>query len=81
MGSGLYKSEDDGNTWTKIFGDSDSYKYFSGLAFSPTYNEDSTIFVGSRGMLYKSNNRGESWEDIWIGNCSVDILVIGVCTG
>lgn len=71
-GSGLYKSEDNGNTWDKIDVSSDSDKYFIGFAFSPAYNQDSTIFVGSE-KLYRSKNKGVNWENLWQfgGSCLI----------
>ncbi|HZV47439.1 MAG TPA: hypothetical protein VFG06_08850, partial [Thermodesulfovibrionales bacterium] len=70
----MYKSEDGGNSWARIdiplYHDdyweaelSDSYLNKGVIAFSTSYSQDSTIFLGFR-YLYRSKDKGKTWEHL-----------------
>jgi photosystem II stability/assembly factor-like uncharacterized protein len=69
IGNGLYKSTDDGDTWTNV--GLVENRIISKIAINP--ENPSQIFVGTMGVpfernndrgLYRSNDGGESWEQI-----------------
>ena len=65
----ILKSVDGGINWEYIRLDSssgtDSFGTLSGIAFSPDYVNDQTVFVGDHiGNLFKSTDAGVSWQFI-----------------
>ena len=57
----LYRSQDGGITWAKVAGSSPK-----GNAYSLAVDKDDpdTIFIGTYAGIFKSENGGDSWEDI-----------------
>ena len=65
---GLYRSTDGGQSWGSLSG-----RYYlpeaperqaSGLAISPTYAQDQTLYVSQQG-LQRSTDGGETWERVF----------------
>ena len=66
-GSGIHKSDDDGQNWTWVYGEQtiDWLPYqVNGLAVSPNFAVDSTIIAGTYLGLVRSVDAGTSWEFI-----------------
>jgi len=63
----IMKSTNGGVNWSVIPG-LPTNANLSGLAFSPGYAQDRTIFVGSSGGLYQSTNEGSSWTTLSTNN-------------
>ncbi len=65
-GSGLYKSEDGGETWTNVSAKKGLPKGvwgIVGVAFAPSNTQRLyTIIENAKGGLYKSDDGGESWQ-------------------
>ncbi len=59
--TGLYKSVDGGATWSLLLADSS----VTSIAFSPQFDTDGTIFVGTASQdLYLSTNGGATWANV-----------------
>ncbi|MHB8173876.1 MAG: Ig-like domain repeat protein [Nitrospirota bacterium] len=60
-GSGpcLYKSTDGGSTWNDIITGIGSY--ITGLAISPAFASDNTLYVSTGGGVFKSEDGGATW--------------------
>ncbi|MEL4896989.1 WD40/YVTN/BNR-like repeat-containing protein [Crocosphaera sp. Alani8] len=69
---GVFKSEDEGKTWTKINQgltkdkQADQFKvpHFYELGISPDFSQDEVLFVGGFNGLFKSQNSGETWQEL-----------------
>jgi photosystem II stability/assembly factor-like uncharacterized protein len=49
----------------------------SGLVLSPAYAQDRTLFAGTRGGgVFRSTNRGDTWQRVNIGNADADIRAL-----
>jgi photosystem II stability/assembly factor-like uncharacterized protein len=59
--SGVYKSENGGETWRKVVG---SVTEINALSIDPTNPQ--VIVAGTRNGVYKSENGGETWTRTWI---------------
>ncbi len=68
----LYRSTDEGQTWRRLRGglpDTTSW----GLAISPNFARDHTLFVGGNGGtyrgegVYRSTDGGDTWQPMWNG--------------
>lgn len=55
----VYKTTDGGNTWDMIF--ESSGKNINALQF---IDENTGYFVGDQGLMHKTTNGGESWNDL-----------------
>ena len=56
---GLFRSEDEGDTWTRI-SSKEMWEWIEGLDIY-----DSTLYVGCYGgTVYRSTDKGESWKDV-----------------
>jgi photosystem II stability/assembly factor-like uncharacterized protein len=66
---GLYRSDDQGATWTPLLNRSDTI--IQALAFSPDYANDGTGFIGLLyGTLLRTRDAGQSWQAIGQGTFS-----------
>jgi photosystem II stability/assembly factor-like uncharacterized protein len=73
--SGLYKSIDQGNSWTRIVTSSDKDEQLYALAVSPSYGVDATLYAGFYD-LNRSKDGGLNWKKITIGGeriCDIDL--------
>ncbi|MDP4193824.1 MAG: FlgD immunoglobulin-like domain containing protein [Bacteroidota bacterium] len=67
-GLALYRSDDRGNSWTKLteWYSQNKYPYVHAdnhvIAFDP--NNGNTIYLGNDGGIYKSDDKGISWKDL-----------------
>ncbi|WP_300505126.1 YCF48-related protein [Crocosphaera sp.] len=69
---GVFQSEDEGENWKKINqgltkdGQADEFKvpHFYELGIPPTFSQDGVIFVGGFNGLFKSQNSGETWQEL-----------------
>lgn len=64
--SGLYRSDDDGQTWHSAY---DTLRLngpltTASLALSPDFAQDRTLFAGVAGGILKSTDAGETWSAI-----------------
>ena len=67
---GVYKSEDGGNSWQRVFKDSK-------CVFNLAINKKAEIFAGcSDGNLYKSRDCGETWNKLTNNTYG---SIIGIC--
>jgi photosystem II stability/assembly factor-like uncharacterized protein len=57
-GSGIYRSDDNGNIWAPINNGIQPWYYFSLLFFNDS------LYAGSFGMVHLSADNGESWIDL-----------------
>ncbi len=81
-GKGLFKTEDAGNVFRHIGDDAISLSRVNcpsasmPIQFSPSYNTDGTIYgYGSAGgQIYKSSDRGDSWQMIALPKYTSTIL-------
>jgi len=68
MYKGIRRSEDAGKTWSKIQfppypGEPKDGYTTRGIRFAPDYPRDARVFaVGTRGMFYRSDDLGRSWQ-------------------
>ena len=62
-GGGAYFSQDQGNTWS-INNIGFNTTRLMDVVFSPAYKTDRTVFSASSGRLLKSQNRGQTWNQI-----------------
>lgn len=70
-GKGLFKTVNEGTTFTQI-GD-----YLTGpINFSPSYSVDQTIFSSSGAELYKSTDGGDTWQTIVFPKPDYNFLTI-----
>ena len=64
----ILRSTDGGVTWTKLPRGLDNYSNFSAIRVSPNYAIDRTVFATTLGGgVYRSTNRGNSWQFFNIG--------------
>lgn len=61
--TGLWRSEDGGQTWQNVFDRLGTDQKISALAVcvSPNFKTDGVVFVGSTGVMLKSEDKGETW--------------------
>lgn len=66
--SGLYRSEDGGQTWHDAYASLDLHQELptTAVAVSPNFVRDGTVFAGAPGGILRSADRGETWivEDL-----------------
>jgi photosystem II stability/assembly factor-like uncharacterized protein len=68
--AGAFVSRDRGQTWKKVnaglfVSQSDnSIPRIYQIAFSPGYTQDSTLFLSTRNIFFRSQNNGNSWQQI-----------------
>lgn len=68
---GVFQSADNGNSWQEssrgLTADKQAYEldrpYYSQLAISPEFATDGTLFLAGYDGLFKSTNRGKSWQE------------------
>ena len=66
----IFRSDDDGDTWEPLhIADHFRHTYCRGMAFSPTaprvlYVSNGSGPPGNTGSIYRTRNRGESWERV-----------------
>jgi len=60
-GGGFYLTHDNGSTWT-IGNKGLLTTRLTGMAFSPEYGDDDSIYAGAIRRLLKSSDRGHSWQ-------------------
>ena len=58
--TGVYKTEDGGETWQRMNGLKFTYKAIE-LAISPNYKSDKIVLAGTISGLFKTTNGGKSW--------------------
>ena len=70
---GVFRSTDGGDNWKKAnsglpkyqdIGSCCGYYGVVGLVFSPAFVSDSTVFLATWSGLYRSTNRGETWQNV-----------------
>jgi photosystem II stability/assembly factor-like uncharacterized protein len=66
-GTGLFKSEDAGESWEEISGDDDSEEVFSLASVKVDPDDSDIIYAASRASasLSRSEDAGETWETFW----------------
>lgn len=70
-GEGLFRTVDGGKTFTQI-GD-----YLTGpIQFSPAYSVDRTIYSSSGAELFKSTDRGDTWQTVVVPKPNYNFLTI-----
>ena len=74
-GRGLFKSSDWGETWRSVspsLGEPPTHggEAVHGYAFSPGFATDKTVFAATSHGLYKSTDRGDTWQ--WLKDASWD---------
>ncbi len=62
--SGLYKSQDSGQTWASAYGSLDLGARLAtpAVAISPAFATDRTVFAGVSGAILRSQDGGATWE-------------------
>lgn len=68
-GDGLWKTTNGGTTWVKTAASASGF----GVAFSPAYASDQTVFVATFTSIRKSTNGGATWADV---NTGIDASVL-----
>lgn len=68
---GFYRSENAGETWTKITDGIESNREYNSLAIQASTNP-TTLYLGAvsyngQGILYKSSDAGTTWNTLFIG--------------
>jgi photosystem II stability/assembly factor-like uncharacterized protein len=73
----ILRSTDGGLTWTDIPNGMDHPYEFSVLRVSPKFSTDQTVFAGFQGRagVYRSTNRGDSWEPYNTGLAASNLIV------
>ncbi len=75
----LFRSVDDGMTWERGTQGWDAEGTVTGMAVSPSYEEDGTVFAAlDGGALMASRNRGKHWEDASFGMNSMTVIAVAV---
>jgi photosystem II stability/assembly factor-like uncharacterized protein len=62
--SGLYRSDDGGETWNSVYGSLtlDAPLVTTSVVLSPAFPQDGLVFAGTNGGILRSLNGGKSWE-------------------
>ncbi len=62
--SGLYRSEDGGETWNSVYGTLtlDAPLVTTSVVLSPAFPQDGLVFAGTNGGILRSSNGGKTWE-------------------
>jgi hypothetical protein len=76
-GAGLFKSTDGGASWNGIDTGA-SGLLITGLAISPAFGSDNTLYIGTAGGVFKSTDGGASWSAINSGIGGLQITGLAV---
>ncbi|MDP1615360.1 MAG: hypothetical protein Q8L68_06145, partial [Methylococcales bacterium] len=73
----ILRSTDGGLNWTNIPNGMDHAFEYSVLRVSPKFSTDQTVFAGLKGKggIYRSTNRGDSWESYNTGLAASNLIV------
>ena len=84
--NGLFFSQDDGETWQQYSqgltkdaqADQKNFQrpHFNDLALSPSFAQDGTLFLTGFDGLFKSTNRGQTWQEVDAFSRSIIGLVV-----
>jgi len=74
-GAGVFVSTDGGMSWN---GPALAGKWIEGLALSPDYPTDGTVFAATSDYVYRSADRGETWERLQAGMTNRIVSAIAV---
>lgn len=76
LGDGIYKSQDEGNSWSKVNNGLETLKIdlLSISARSP----EVALAGGSEGGLYKTQNGGESWDQVIDSNNKITAIAFSL---
>jgi photosystem II stability/assembly factor-like uncharacterized protein len=74
--AGVYRSTDHGLTWSAA-STSDVIPFSEGIATSPTFAQDRTLFVGGRNGVYRSRDAGSRWTRLLAGGHVTSLAVAG----
>lgn len=64
--SGLYRSDDDGLSWTAL--DAGAAHPITAVAVSPAVAVDRTLFAGTAGAVLRSTDLGATWQPVPLGS-------------
>ena len=75
----LRKSTDGGFSWQELVNGLDHKSLLSEIVVSPSYAEDKTVYVASKGDgIYRSQDRGLSWQKVNTGLGSLEIASLAI---
>jgi photosystem II stability/assembly factor-like uncharacterized protein len=75
----LFHSQDDGMTWARGTQGWDAEGTVTGMAVSPNYMQDGTVFASlDGGALMATRNAGKHWEDASFGMSSMTVIAVAV---
>lgn len=75
----IFRSIDAGDTWSKLPNGMDNRFDFSGIAVSPAYVDDSTVFAATRGDgIFQSTDEGDSWRRFNTGLAGMNVKELRV---
>jgi photosystem II stability/assembly factor-like uncharacterized protein len=62
--SGLYRSDDGGETWNSVYGSLtlDMPLVTTSVVLSPAFPQDGLVFAGTNGGILRSSDGGKTWE-------------------
>jgi photosystem II stability/assembly factor-like uncharacterized protein len=70
----LYKSGNGGHSWKELTNGLDHSQPISSIAFDPSKNDSSMLFISTLGNgIYRSANGGISWESVNVGLQNLEI--------
>lgn len=71
FGGNIYRSTDDGATWTKL-----NQNMGAGYIWSLKAKSNGTLFAGCDKGIYRSTNNGASWDSVGLGSYDVRSIAI-----
>ena len=71
--SGLYRSTDNGDSWTQVLNQNIVSGYFSPPL---VYNSNGHLFIGASNGVYRSTDNGATWQQTSLSNVGVNNLGI-----